>query len=333
MRKLSEKLFITAIKEANASDALDEAAEFLSQGHLVALPTETVYGLAADARSTRAVKRIFEVKGRPAENPLIVHVNSVEMARNCVETWPDLAEKLAGHFWPGPLSIVLPRSGLIPDIVTSGGETVAVRCPAHPIIQAVLAKCAFPLAAPSANRSNRVSPTRADHVVDQLNGRIPLVLDGGACDIGIESTVIDISVKVPTLLRPGSISLGQLQTVLGEVKTVGLHIESGPAKSPGQCQQHYSPKAKLLLNSEPATMLSQAKQALFVVAREQKPPAWPSSQWLRLPNDPDGFARVLYDSLHRCDQAGAEIIVVQSLPDCSEWDAIRDRLNRASVRA
>jgi len=329
----SEKPFSTEVQPADAPGALGQAAGLLAQGQLVALPTETVYGLAADARSPDAVARIFEAKGRPADNPLIVHVDSVGMARGCVAAWPSAAEKLAERFWPGPLSLVLPKAGTVPDIVTAGGVTVAVRCPAHPVMRGVLTKCGFPLAAPSANRSSRVSPTRAEHIVDQLGGRIPLVLDGGACDIGIESTVLDLTGDMPTLLRPGMISLGQLQVVLGVVESAKPSAGIGPLKSPGQLPRHYSPRAKLVVCGDLAAALGQAGEATHVIAREPAPTAWPSERWHRLPNDPDGFARNLYDTLHRCDRLGAETILVQSLPSTDEWAALRDRLNRAGAVA
>ena len=330
MTEASEHAFSTEVQPADEPGALSQAVELLSQGQLVALPTETVYGLAADARSPEATSRIFEAKGRPAGNPLIVHVDSVEMARDCVVAWPSAAAQLAEAFWPGPLSLVLPKAGMIPDIVTAGGITVAVRCPAHPVMRGVLAKCSFPLAAPSANRSSRVSPTRAEHVVDQLGGRIPLVLDGGACDIGIESTVVDLTGDTPTLLRPGSISLGQLQAILGAVESARPVTDTWPVKSPGQLERHYSPTAKLELSSVPAAALGQASEATHVIAREPAPPAWPGERWHRLPDDPENFARELYDTMHRCDRLGAEIIRVQLLPDTDEWAALRDRLTRAS---
>ena len=331
MTEASEHAFSTEVQPADEPGALSQAVELLSQGQLVALPTETVYGLAADARSPEATARIFEAKGRPAGNPLIVHVDSVEMAQGCVAAWPSAAAQLAGAFWPGPLSLVLPKADSIPDIVTAGGKTVAVRCPAHPVFSAVLAKCGFPLAAPSANRSNRVSSTRAEHVVDQLGGHIPLVLDGGACDLGIESTVIDLTGDKPTLLRPGMISLGQLQGVLGSVATARSPAAAEPMKSPGQLQQHYSPRAKLIfVEGDLAAALAQAGEATHVIAREPAPTAWPSERWHRLPDDPDGFARELYDTLHRCDRLGAETILVQALPDGDEWAALRNRLNRAA---
>ncbi|MBT4624461.1 MAG: threonylcarbamoyl-AMP synthase [Verrucomicrobia bacterium] len=319
------------MQEADAPGALGQAAELLAQGQLVALPTETVYGLAADARSPKAVARIFEAKGRPAGNPLIVHIDSVEIAEGCVAAWPRAAAQLAGAFWPGPLSLVLPKADSIPDIVTAGGKTVAVRCPAHPVFTAVLAKCGFPLAAPSANRSNRVSPTRAEHVVDQLGGLIPLVLNGGACDLGIESTVLDLTGDTPTLLRPGMISLGQLQAVLGPVATSKHPAAAEPLKSPGQLQRHYSPRAKLIIvEGDMAAALGQADETTHVIARTAEPAAWPSERWHELPAVVSDFARELYSTLHRCDQLGAETILVQSLPSGDEWAALRDRLNRAA---
>jgi len=327
----SEQPFSTEIQPADAPGALGQAAQLLGRGQLVALPTETVYGLAADARSPGAVARIFEAKGRPAGNPLIVHVDSVEMAQGCVAAWPSAAAQLAGAFWPGPLSLVLPKADSIPDIVTAGGKTVAVRCPAHPVFSAVLAKCGFPLAAPSANRSNRVSSTRAEHVVDQLGGHIPLVLDGGSCDIGIESTVLDLTGDTPILLRPGSISLGQLQAVIGPVAVAKLPGGGERLKSPGQLPRHYTPRAKLVVCGDLAAALGQADEATHVIAREPAPATWPSELWHRLPDAAPDFARGFYDTLHRCDRLGAETILVQALPDDDEWAALRDRLNRAAA--
>ena len=331
MTEASEHAFSTEVQLADTPGALSQAVELLGQGQLVALPTETVYGLAADARSPEAAARIFAAKGRPAGNPLIVHVDSVEMARGCVAVWPSAATQLADAFWPGPLSLVLPKADSIPDIVTAGGATVAVRCPAHPVMRAVLTQCGFPLAAPSANRSSRVSPTRAEHVVDQLGGRIPLVLDGGACDLGIESTVIDLTGDTPTLLRPGMISLGQLQGVLGSVATAKPPAAAEPMKSPGQLQQHYSPRAKLILvEGDLGAAFGEADQTIHVIARIAASADWPSERWHCLPDSAGDFARELYDTLHRCDRLGAETILVQPLPDGDEWAALRDRLNRAA---
>jgi L-threonylcarbamoyladenylate synthase len=195
--------------------AVKRAAALLRAGQVVALPTETVYGLAANALDPEAVARIYEAKGRPAHNPIIVHVGSREMARQCVARWPMTARRLAAAFWPGPLTLVLPRSPKIPDVVTAGGPTVGVRWPSHPFIQAVIRECGFPLAAPSANRSNMVSPTSAKHVRQSLGGRIPLIVDGGSSPVGIESAVLDLTVSPPRVLRPGMIHEESLAAVLG----------------------------------------------------------------------------------------------------------------------
>ena len=194
--------------------AVSRASELLRAGEVVALPTETVYGLAANALDAKAVARIYEIKGRPAHNPIIVHVASREMARHCVTQWPTAADRLAQAFWPGPLTLVLPRSAEIPDIVTAGGHTVGVRWPSHPFIQAVIHECGFPLAAPSANLSNRVSPTNAEHVAKNLGDKIPLIVDGGQSQVGIESTVVDATTNPLRVLRPGMIHLAPLQAAL-----------------------------------------------------------------------------------------------------------------------
>ena len=206
--------------------AVKHAAELLRAGEVVALPTETVYGLAANALDEKAVAKIFQVKGRPAHNPIIVHVASNEMAARCVQNWPATAEKFSRAFWPGPLTLVLPRAEIIPGIVTAGGATVGVRWPSHPFIQAVIRECDFPLAAPSANVSNQISPTNAEHVRSQLAGKIPLIVDGGQSQVGIESTVLDLSVAPPEILRPGMIHAESLAAVCGEVQNSKSKIQS-----------------------------------------------------------------------------------------------------------
>ena len=198
---MNTELLATHTPELFAA-AVRQAAAWLRTGEVVALPTETVYGLAANALDASAVARVFQVKGRPAHNPVIVHVASAAMARDCVQTWPELAERLAKAFWPGPLTIVLPRAENIPAAVAAGGSTVGIRWPAHPLMQAVIRECGFPLAAPSANLSNQISPTNAQHVYRQLGGRIPLIVDGGQSQVGIESTVLDLTVSPPRILRP-----------------------------------------------------------------------------------------------------------------------------------
>src|SRR6266516_4479259 len=226
-------LFLPTHTAALFNEAVARAVELLRAGELVALPTETVYGLAANALDAQAVARIFEVKGRPAHNPVIVHVASAEMARRSVANWPPLAEQLAKSCWPGPLTLVLPRSRTIPDIVTAGGTTVGVRWPTHPFIQAVIRACGFPLAAPSANLSGRISPTTAQHVLQSLGDKIGLILDGGQSQLGIESTVLDLTVAPPRVLRPGIIDAQSLNAVIGEVRSAECSAPSGaPLRSP-----------------------------------------------------------------------------------------------------
>ena len=317
--------------------AVRRAAELLRAGEVVALPTETVYGLAANALDPEAVSRIFTIKGRPAHNPIIVHVASLELARDCVARWPGLADKLARAFWPGPLTLVLPRANSIPDVVTAGGSTVGVRWPSHPFIQAVIRECGFPLAAPSANLSNHVSPTSASHVKKQLGEKIRLIVDGGQSQVGIESTVLDLSISPPRLLRPGMVHEQALLAITGS-----LNMREGAGevlKSPGLLRKHYSPKAKLLVcswqNDQELGQLSASTgvraSRLHVIAHTRIPGAANFGRVSVIPHDAVAFARALYGELHACDEAGAELIVVESLPDTPEWRAISDRLKRAAA--
>jgi L-threonylcarbamoyladenylate synthase len=328
----------TAETPEQFATAVARAADLLRAGELVALPTETVYGLAANACDHRAVSRIFEVKGRPAHNPVIVHVASQEMARRCVAHWPDVATLLGKAFWPGPLTLVLPRSREIPDVVTAGGATVGVRWPSHPLIQAVIRACAFPLAAPSANLANRASPTTAHHVQAQLGGRIPLIIDGGQCQVGIESTVLDISVRPPRLLRPGMIHPQALLSVTGELAE-GEHRIGHVLKSPGLLRKHYSPQARLVIWSwrDDADLSRRAAQAgmrtpaTYIIAHTHIPSGEGFGGVSVIPHDAEAFARAIYAELHRCDEAGAECIVVEAVPEKDEWRAVSDRLNRAAA--
>ncbi|HKS35709.1 MAG TPA: L-threonylcarbamoyladenylate synthase [Verrucomicrobiae bacterium] len=320
--------------------AVARAAECLRAGEIAALPTETVYGLAANALDTNAVARIYEAKGRPARNPIIVHVAGVEMARRCVADWPALADKLAKSFWPGPLTLVLPRSREIPDIVTAGGPTVGVRWPSHPFIQAVIRACGFPLAAPSANRSTEVSPTNAAHVVKSLGDRIPLVIDGGQSHVGIESTVLDVTANPPRVLRSGMIHEESLLAVTGML----AEAESGerkaePLRSPGLLERHYSPRARLRIlswrdDADLRRQLSEVRtpgSGIHVIAHTRIPSDAGFGQVSVIPHDAEAFARAIYAELHRCDEAGAKVIVVEDLPPGVEWEAIRDRLRRAAA--
>jgi L-threonylcarbamoyladenylate synthase len=318
--------------------AVHRAAAALRTGEVVALPTETVYGLAANALNPEAVSRIFEIKGRPAHNPLIVHVASFEMARKCVAEWPAVADKLAEAFWPGPLTLVLPRSKAIPDIVTAGGRTVGVRWPSHPLIQAVIRECGFPLAAPSANLSNRVSPTSAEHVRKQLADKIHLIVDGGRSQVGIESTVLDISVLPPQVLRPGIIHEQALLAVTGELAAISSE-GSAVKKSPGLLRKHYSPKAKLVVWSWQTEEELRVRSAecgvgnpkIHVIAHTRLPSGKHFERVSVLPHDAEAFAQAIYAELHECDEAGAELIIVEAPPNTMEWRAVADRLRRAAA--
>ena len=318
--------------------AVSRAVELLRAGEVVALPTETVYGLAANALDARAVARIFEVKGRPAHNPVIVHVASVDMARECVEHWPALAQKLAASFWPGPLTLVLPCAANIPPAVTAGGPTVGVRWPNHPLIQAVIQACNFPLAAPSANLATRVSPTCARHVREQLGTRIPLIIDGGPSPVGIESAVLDISVSPPRLLRPGMIHEQALVSVTGELAQGGGEGAT-VLRSPGLLRKHYAPQARLVVwpwhdDQDLRTRLAEGHMPAartHILAHTRIPAGAGLGHVSILPRNGQAFARSIYAALHQCDEAGAEWIVVEALPEGGEWNAIADRLGRAAA--
>jgi len=316
--------------------AVGRAADALKAGEVVALPTETVYGLAANAFDANAVRRIFELKGRPAHNPIIVHVASRDMVRDCVTEWSDSAERLAKSFWPGPLTLVLPRSAKVPDAVTAGGSTVGIRWPGHPFIQAVIRECGFPLAAPSANLANQLSPTNAEHVRKSFGDKIPLIVDGGQSQVGIESTVVDLSVMPPRLLRPGIIHRESLMAVIGELSatpTSAPHL-----KSPGMLPRHYAPRARLVVRSwrDDAELrghvadLGANPPRTHVIAYQRIPEPAGFGRVSVIPHDPEAYARAFYAGLHQCHERGAELIILEQVPDVAEWQAIGDRLQRAS---
>jgi len=335
MTKTAKVLLID--NERAFESAVREVSELLRGGGVAALPTETVYGLAANAFDPKAVERIFSLKGRPPSNPVIVHIAGFGMAHECVSSWPNAAEKLAEAFWPGPLTMVLPRSGKIPDVVTAGGETVGIRWPRHPFIEAVIQTCGFPLAAPSANLSNAVSPTHPDHVLKSLGKTIPVIVDGGQSQVGIESTVLDLTVNPPRLLRPGTIRLDSLVAVVGRIET-GNVVTSGVFRSPGQLPRHYAPKARLVVHSwgnaiELAPQLRAAGLSALrchVISHNEIPSEQGLGHVSVLPHDAEAYARAIYAELHRCDADGAELIVVEAVPEGSEWQGIRDRLMRAA---
>jgi len=317
--------------------AVESAVDLLQMGEPVALPTETVYGLAANAFNESAVDKIFEIKGRPSHNPIIVHVCGLEMARSCVESWPAVAGKLAQAFWPGPLTLVLPRSKAIPDVVTAGGATVGIRWPAHPLMQAVIKRCGFPLAAPSANPSNALSPTTAQHVYKALGDRLRLIIDGGPCHIGIESTVLDLTHTPPSVLRPGMVHLESLVAVTGGVET--RSTQAGTLRSPGQLPKHYSPRARTMMLSwkddqdleRQLAHLNLRATSSCIIAHNHIPSASAFSRVSVIPHDREAFARAIYAELHSCDETDPDAIVIEALPETNEWRAVSDRLKRATA--
>jgi L-threonylcarbamoyladenylate synthase len=291
--------------------SLEQAAALIRAGKLVAFPTETVYGLGANALDAAAVARIFDAKRRPRTSPLIVHVDSVEMARGLASEWPDAAEQLACRYWPGPLTLVVPKHASIPDIVTAGLPTVGLRMPAHALALELIRSAGVPIAAPSANRFTELSPTLAGHVPE---GLADYVVDGGPARVGIESTVLSL-VGAPTLLRPGVIPLTEIEAVIGPVLSAGDPAEGAHA-SPGMHRRHYRPVTPL-----------------YLVERGAGPPAG-CGAWLRIgremPADPAEYAAVLYETLHRLDAEGVGGIAVERPPDTPEWAGVLDRLRRAA---
>lgn len=316
---------------------LDDAAGVVRGGGLVAFPTETVYGLGADATDPAAVLRIFEAKGRPATNPLIVHGHDTPAVRLAVSAWPPAASLLADHFWPGPLTLVLPRSNIIPDSVTAGQETVGLRVPDSTVAREFLKRVGRPVAAPSANRSTGVSPTTADHVLKDLDGRIDLILDGGPTPVGIESTVLDLTCQPPRVLRPGAITAAQIARVLGvEIDPAGAtDAATGfPQKSPGRAEVHYSPRTQLWV-IEPGEVSSyRAPVTGFGLMVAGHPvPETPGVFDRRIDwADPDSAARALYATLRQWDDGSLSVILVVLPPENDAWRAVRDRLWRASRR-
>jgi len=314
-------------------DEIAAAAALLIRGELVAFATETVYGLGADARQTAAVQKIFAAKGRPATNPLIVHVLDLDAARSLAVEIDARAERLAAAFWPGPLTLVLPRraggQGLaeVAPEVSAGHATVAVRAPSHPVARALLTAFAGPIAAPSANRSLAVSPTTAAHVLEELDGQVALILDGGATEIGLESTVLDLSEPVPAILRPGMVLRSQIEAALGSPIRVGGGAASA-GRSPGLLERHYAPRTPLTLKSR-AEIEAERGEAVAVIS--VGPLAGP--QVWALEANAEGYARELYAALRSADRSDAREIWVEAPPEGEAWSAIHDRLGRAAHRA
>lgn len=308
------------------------AAQWLERGECVAIPTETVYGLAANALAPSAVVKIFEVKNRPAFDPLIVHVPSVEAARRLITEFPGALRALAEHFWPGPLTLLLPKRALVPDLVTSGLPRVAIRMPAHPLAQALLHALPFPLAAPSANPFGYISPTTARHVFDQLNGKIPYILDGGPCSVGMESTIAGLEEEQLTVYRLGGISLEALEQVAGPVH-LALNQSSNPA-APGMLKAHYAPRKLMLLGDIPALLAQQAGKKMGILTFRKQPPLPGAALQLALSETGDlaEAAQRLFAALRQLDTAEVEVILAEYAPEEGLGRAINDRLKRAAAK-
>ncbi len=294
-------------------EELNRAAELIRHGGLVAFPTETVYGLGANALDEAAVARIYEAKGRPFASPLIVHVADEAMARSLTAEWPQTAQLLAARFWPGPLTLVVKKAALIPDLVTAGLNSVGVRMPSHAMALELIRRAGVPIAAPSANRFSEISPTTAEHVRSGLGDRVDMILDGGPTQVGIESTVVSLTRNPPVVLRPGMITHSELEAVTGVrwEREIDLpHV----SESPGLHPRHYAPRTPLYV----------------LEAGAEQPNG--KGRLIEMPADPKTYAAKLYAELHKADAEGWEWLAVEKPPETPEWVGIFDRLKRASMQ-
>ena len=310
-----------------------QAAAVLKAGGVVAFPTETVYGLGADASNAAAVARIYALKGRPASHPVIVHLAGVAQIRDWAADLPPLAHLLARHFWPGPLTLILHRASHVLDSVTGGQDTVALRVPSHPLAHALLEAFGGGVVAPSANRFGRVSATSAAHVRAEFGNALDFLLDGGECEVGIESTIVDVCGPRPVVLRPGGVSIAQLEAVLGEPIARGA---ADAPRVPGTLKAHYAPATSLMLVEsdmvcELVRSLARQEKKLAVLSFSILRPLIPGLVWLAAPADAAGYAHALYANLRELDAAGADIIVVERPPQQAQWLAVLDRLTRAAA--
>ena len=309
------------------------AAEILRSGGIVAFPTETVYGLGGDASSPAAVAQIYALKRRPPNHPVIVHLAGVEHVERWACEIPAAAQRLAARFWPGPLTLILRRASSVLDAVTGGQDTVALRVPSHPVAQALLTAFGGGVAAPSANRFGRVSATTAAHVRAEFGAQVELVLDGGACAVGIESTIVDVSGEIPVLLRPGGITVADLEAALG--RSLRLPTRDAP-RAPGTLKAHYAPVTPLMLVEadvarELIVSLVRQEKKVAVLSFSAMRPLLPGLNWIAASAEPEGYAHALYANLRELDAMHADVIVVESPPRRPEWFAVLDRLTRAAA--
>lgn len=308
---------------------IQKAKSLLDEGELVAIPTETVYGLAANALDGTAVARIFAVKNRPEFDPLIVHVADLETAQQYVDSIPHQAYRLATYFWPGPLTLVLPKKDIIPDIVTSGLDTVALRCPDHILTRQLLQELAYPLAAPSANPFGYVSPTRPEHVAEQLGDHIPYILDGGQCSVGIESTIMGFESGEPVIYRLGGLSIEKIESIIGQVR-IQDYSTSKP-KSPGQLTSHYAPKKRLILGNL-TELLQRHPASSSGVLSFSTDFNLPNQIILSPAKNLEEAAKNLFGALRAFDKMDVNIVVAETVPDIGLGRAINDRLRRAAAQ-
>lgn len=309
----------------NSAAEIAPALAALRRGECIGLPTETVYGLAADAENPAAIARVYALKGRPAEHPLIIHIASTGQLDDYARDIPTYARALAARFWPGPLTLVLPRGARALPMVTGGQHSVALRMPSHPLARAVLTAFGRGLVAPSANRFGHVSPTRADHVRAEFGDALPVVLDGGPCDIGIESVIVDCTGAQPRILRPGMISAAAIDEV---VEDLARHADAGSPRAPGMLERHYAPRTPVRLLPREALADGLPRGSAQVLALDHLPPG---TQGLVLPANPAGYARGLYAALRQLDDLDADQLRIETPPDEPAWLAIHDRLRRAAA--
>ncbi|GKS68469.1 translation factor SUA5 [Nitrosomonas sp. PY1] len=335
--------FESAVITEQQREQISRAMSILNAGGVVAFPTETVYGLGADVTNLEAISSIYRIKQRPMNHPLIVHIADFSCLSEWAQAIPDTALKLAARFWPGPLTLILKRSRCVPDIVTGGQDTVGIRVPGHPIALALLRSLGRgrALAAPSANRFGRISPTTAAHVQKELGTEISMILDGGSCAVGLESTIVSFVGDNPKVLRPGGIALAELESVLGASISMMHRSDSSTIRVPGSLSSHYAPTTPLkLCATEQLWQYAQkmTNQQLKTMVITWSPIQLPLQQneYLQhcsMPNDPESYGRELYAILHQFDQAEFDYLLVEMVPDHPNWVAIEDRLQRASHRA
>ena len=306
------------------------AADLLKKGKLVAFPTETVYGIGADAMNLEAVSKIFAAKGRPADHPLIVHLPDASYLEHWATDVPAVAYTLADAFWPGPLTLVLKRSSGVPDAVTGAQDTVGLRVPSHPVALALLEIFRGGIAAPSANRFGRISPTRAEHVAEELGEHVDFILEGGACEVGLESTILDLSTGRAKVLRPGGISVERLTDLLGYVPEV---LETSAVRVSGSLPNHYAPVTpSFLVSAQQVDNLARTESEHTGFLSQRQKPAWVEGLWQTLPADPEAYGRGLYAALRALDAENLEHIFVEEVSEEPAWRAVRDRLRRATTR-